>query len=101
FRLVVLPLIRPGLIATTMFGFTLSFDEFIRTLFVIGNDRTVPVQLWTLLTEQMAPFLPAVGVVVMVVSVFVSLTGFIVSARMNRANHGKAQSQAANAARRS
>jgi spermidine/putrescine transport system permease protein len=84
FRLVVLPLIRPGLIATTMFAFTLSFDEFIRTLFVVGNDRTVPVQLWTLLSEQMAPFLPAVGVVVMAVSVLVSLAGFVISARADR-----------------
>jgi ABC-type spermidine/putrescine transport system permease subunit II len=84
FRLVVLPLIRPGLIATAMFAFTLSFDEFIRTLFVIGNDRTVPVQLWTLLSEQMAPVLPAVGVVVMAVSILVSLAGFIVSARADR-----------------
>jgi ABC-type spermidine/putrescine transport system permease subunit II len=84
FRLIVLPLIRPGLIATAMFAFTLSFDEFIRTLFVIGNDRTVPVQLWTLLSDQMAPFLPAVGVVVMAVSIFVSLMGFIVSARASR-----------------
>lgn len=84
FRLVVLPLIRPGLIATAMFAFTLSFDEFIRTLFVIGNDRTVPVQLWTLLSEQMAPFLPAVGVVVMAVSVLVSLVGFVVAARADR-----------------
>ena len=84
FRLVILPLIRPGLIATAMFAFTLSFDEFIRTLFVVGNDRTVPVQLWTLLSDQMAPFLPAVGVVVMAVSILVSLTGFIVSARANR-----------------
>jgi ABC-type spermidine/putrescine transport system permease subunit II len=41
----------------------------------------VPVQLWTLLSEQMAPFLPAVGVVVMAVSVLVSLAGFVVSAR--------------------
>ena len=84
FRLVVLPLIRPGLIATAMFAFTLSFDEFIRTLFVIGNERTVPVQLWTLLSEQMAPFLPAVGVVVMAVSVVVSLIGFVISARTDR-----------------
>lgn len=84
FRLVVLPLIRPGLIATAMFAFTLSFDEFIRTLFVVGNDRTVPVQLWTLLSEQMAPFLPAVGVVVMAVSVLVSLAGFVVAARADR-----------------
>ncbi len=84
FRLVILPLIRPGLIATAMFAFTLSFDEFIRTLFVVGNDRTVPVQLWTLLSEQMAPVLPAVGVVVMAVSILVSLAGFVVSARADR-----------------
>ncbi len=88
FRLVVLPLIRPGLIATAMFAFTLSFDEFIRTLFVVGNDRTVPVQLWTLLSDQMAPFLPAVGVVVMAVSILVSLAGFVVSAG---ADHGRAR----------
>lgn len=84
FRLVVLPLIRPGIVATALFAFTLSFDEFIRTLFVVGNDRTVPVHLWTLLSDQMAPFLPAVGVVVMAISVLVSTLGFAVSARADR-----------------
>jgi ABC-type spermidine/putrescine transport system permease subunit II len=84
FRRILLPLIRPGLVATAMFAFTLSFDEFIRTLFVAGNDRTVPVHLWTLLSDQMAPFLPAVGVVVMAVSVLVSLLGFAASARAGR-----------------
>ena len=38
---IVLPIIKPGVVATTMFAFTLSFDEFIRTLFVIGNQRTI------------------------------------------------------------
>jgi spermidine/putrescine transport system permease protein len=84
FRRIVLPLIRPGLVATAMFAFTLSFDELVRTLFVAGSDRTVPIHLWTLLSEQMPPFLPAVGVVVMAVSVIVSLTGFIMSARADR-----------------
>ena len=84
FRRIVLPLIRPGIVATAMFAFTLSFDEFIRTLFVAGNDRTVPVHLWSLLSDQMAPFLPAVGVVVMGVSVLVSLLGFAASARAGR-----------------
>ncbi len=85
FRRIVLPIIRPGIVATAMFAFTLSFDEFIRTLFVAGNDRTVPVHLWTLLSDQMAPFLPAVGVVVMAVSILVSLLGFAASARAGRA----------------
>jgi ABC-type spermidine/putrescine transport system permease subunit II len=84
FRRVTFPLIKPGVVATAMFAFTLSFDEFIRTLFVIGNQRTVPVHLWTLLSDQMAPFLPAVGVVITVISMLVSLIGFAASARADR-----------------
>ncbi|NNM74185.1 ABC transporter permease [Enterovirga aerilata] len=86
FRRVVFPIIKPGVVATAMFAFTLSFDEFIRTLFVIGNQRTVPVHLWTLLSDQMAPFLPAVGVVITVISMLVSFVGFAASARAGRAH---------------
>jgi ABC-type spermidine/putrescine transport system permease subunit II len=85
FTRVVFPIIKPGVVATAMFAFTLSFDEFIRTLFVIGNERTVPVHLWTLLSNEMAPFLPAVGVVITAISMFVSLLGFAASARAGRA----------------
>lgn len=85
FSRVVFPIIKPGVVATAMFAFTLSFDEFIRTLFVIGSERTVPVHLWTLLSNQMAPFLPAVGVVITAISMFVSLLGFAASHRAGRA----------------
>lgn len=84
FRRIILPIIRPGIIATTLFGFTLSFDEFIRTFMIVGRDRTIPVHLWELLSDQMAPFLPAVGVVVTLISVLVSLLGFIVSSWVDR-----------------
>ena len=81
FRRVILPLIRPAIIATLLFSFTLSFDEFIRTLFVVGSQRTTPVYLWLLIAEQMAPFLPAVGVMIMLVSIAVAGVGFWVSGR--------------------
>jgi len=80
---IILPIIKPGVVATTMFAFTLSFDEFIRTLFAIGSQRTIPVHLWSLLSDQMAPFLPAVGVIIMMISMIVSLIGFSLSARSN------------------
>ncbi|WP_398466332.1 ABC transporter permease [Tardiphaga sp.] len=83
FTRIVLPIIKPGVVATTMFAFTLSFDEFIRTLFSIGNQRTIPVHLWSLLSDQMAPFLPAVGVIIMLISMMVSLIGFALSSRSN------------------
>ncbi len=79
FRRVLLPIVRPSLIATVLFGFTLSFDEFIRTFLVIGANRTVPVHLWTLISGQMAPFLPAVGVVIMAVSITASVIGLVLA----------------------
>jgi len=84
FRRVILPLIRPALIATLLFSFTLSFDEFIRTLFVAGSQRTTPVYLWLLIQDQMATFLPAVGVVIMLISIVVAGVGFWVSGRAAR-----------------
>jgi len=83
FRRVLLPLIRPGIISTLLFAFTLSFDEFIRTMFVIGGESTIPVYLWNLISSQMPPFLPAVGVVIMSISVVVSVLGFVISQRFD------------------
>jgi ABC-type spermidine/putrescine transport system permease subunit II len=84
FRRIVLPLITPAIYATFLFSFTLSFDEFIRTIFVLGSGRTVPVHVWSLVTEQIAPFLPAVGVLIMMISIAASLLGLLVTARGER-----------------
>jgi ABC-type spermidine/putrescine transport system permease subunit II len=80
FRRIVWPLLRPSILATFLFGFTISFDEFIRTFFIVGPELTVPVHLWQLLSNQMAPFLPAVGVVIALISVVASVAGFLASA---------------------
>ena len=85
FRRIVLPMIKPAVYATFLFSFTLSFDEFIRTIFVLGSERTVPIQVWSLVIEQIAPFLPAVSVVIMVISVSASLIGLLVASRSDRA----------------
>jgi ABC-type spermidine/putrescine transport system permease subunit II len=78
---VILPIIRPALIATLLFSFSLSFDEFIRTLFVIGYDRTIPVVFWIAIVERLAPELPAMAVITILISTACSLLGFAFSAR--------------------
>jgi ABC-type spermidine/putrescine transport system permease subunit II len=78
---VVLPIIRPALIATLLFSFSLSFDEFIRTLFVIGYDRTIPVVFWIAIVERLSPELPAMAVITVLISTAGSLLGFAFSAR--------------------
>ncbi len=42
FRTVTLPLILPGILGAAMLAFSLSFDDFIITNFVSGNESTFP-----------------------------------------------------------
>lgn len=81
FRRIVFPLIRPGIIAAWLFAFSLSFDEFVRTLFLTGHERTLPVQFWYMIVESLSPEAPAMAVVIIVISVATSLAGAWVSRR--------------------
>ena len=81
FRRIVLPLIRPGIIAAWLFAFSLSFDEFVRTLFLTGFERTLPVQFWYMIVESLSPEAPAMAVVIIVISVATSLAGTLLSRR--------------------
>lgn len=87
FTLVLFPIIRPALVATLLFSFTISFDEFIRTLFVISAERTVPIYLWVLIIDRVSPFLPAIGVVLMAISMVIAGAGFVLSQRTPTPTH--------------
>ena len=67
-RLVVLPILMPGLIAVALFGFTLSDDEFARTLQTAGPLNTLPLEIWSMTLNVTSPSLYALGTVSTVVS---------------------------------
>jgi spermidine/putrescine transport system permease protein len=69
------PLIRPGVIGSALFAFTLSFDEFIRTLFTIGNDNTLPIQIWSMLGSMVSPELNAIATLIVALSVGLVVLG--------------------------
>lgn len=46
FRLIILPLVTPGIIASLLICFIISLDEFIIAFFLSGNEPTLPVYLW-------------------------------------------------------
>ncbi len=58
---VVLPILLPGIIAVALFGFTLSYDEFPRTLIPIGSRNTLPLEIWAMTTNVTSPALYALG----------------------------------------
>jgi len=51
FRHVLLPQIRPALIAGGMLSFALSFDEIIVTTFTAGNQQTLPIWIFSSLVR--------------------------------------------------
>jgi len=65
---VVLPILFPGLIAVALFGFTLSYDEFPRTLLTVGPGNTLPLEIYAMTTTVTSPALFALGTVTTVVS---------------------------------
>jgi ABC-type spermidine/putrescine transport system permease subunit II len=77
FTKIIFPIVRPGVIATALFSFSLSFDEFVRTIFVTGYQRTIPVQFWGLIVDELAPELPAMAVIIIIISIITSLVGFL------------------------
>lgn len=58
---VVLPIIGPSLIGVALFGFTLSYDEFARTLLTAGSYNTLPLEIYGMTTSVTTPVLFALG----------------------------------------
>jgi putative spermidine/putrescine transport system permease protein len=88
FWLVVVPILFPGMIAVALFGFTLSYDEFPRTLLTVGAKNTLPMEIWGMTTNVTSPALYALGTVTTLVSFTVIILALgsiaIIQARRTR-----------------
>lgn len=87
-RHVVLPIIAPSLIGVALFGFTLSYDEFARTLLTSGSHNTLPLEVFGMTTNVTTPVLFALGTLTTVFSLLVIgiflLTVWLMSRRRAR-----------------
>lgn len=87
FLYVVLPMIAPSLIGVGLFGFSLSYDEFARTLMTAGTYNTLPLEIFGMTTNVTTPVLYALGTVTTVFSFLVigSALGLIIYLNRKRA----------------
>ncbi|MBY6047409.1 ABC transporter permease [Vannielia litorea] len=70
FRLITLPLIMPGIIASLLISFTISLDEFIIAFFLTGAEPTLPVYIWSQLRfPQKLPIVMALGTILVAASI--------------------------------
>jgi putative spermidine/putrescine transport system permease protein len=63
FRRITFPIVLPGVIGSALFGFSLSYDEFARSLFTTGSDLTLPLALMAQFDRELTPTLYAIGTI--------------------------------------
>ena len=72
FRLVTLPLIRPGVAAGALLAFITSFDEVVVAIFVSGSRQpTLPKQMWDGIRTEIDPTVAAVSTLLITVTTLV------------------------------
>ena len=67
----VLPIILPGVIGIALFGFTLSYDEFPRTMMTAGEYNTLPLEIFAMTANVTTPVIYALGTLTTMVSALV------------------------------
>ena len=75
FRIIILPMVSPGLISSLLIGFVISLDEFIIAFFLTGVEPTLPVYIWSQFRfPAKLPSTMALGTILLIVSlILVSL----------------------------
>jgi putative spermidine/putrescine transport system permease protein len=92
-RHVVLPIIAPSLIGVALFGFTLSYDEFARTLLTAGSYNTLPLEIYGMTTNVTSPVLYALGTLTTLFSLLI-IGGFLALALLSTQRKARAGSDA-------
>ncbi|CAH2396524.1 Spermidine Putrescine ABC transporter permease component potC (TC_3.A.1.11.1) [Mesorhizobium ventifaucium] len=65
-----LPILRPGIVGAGLFGFLLSFNEVLRTMFLRGTSTTMPIYNWTMAASQQSqvPIIFALATIILLVT---------------------------------
>jgi putative spermidine/putrescine transport system permease protein len=68
FRHVTLPVMQPAVLTSLLFAFTLSLDEFQRSLLITGTEQTLPLMVMASVTTRVTPTLYALGTITTLLS---------------------------------
>ncbi|MGA1456048.1 MAG: ABC transporter permease, partial [Arenicellales bacterium] len=66
---VTFPIVLPGIVASLLLTFTISFDEFVLAFFLTSTDPTLPIYIWSSLRfPTKIPAVLALGATIFVLS---------------------------------
>ena len=79
-----LPLLAPAIFAGALFAFTLSLDEFIITLFLIGSHNTLPIYIYTQVKFGITPEVNALAALLLAASLCLIAFAFVLPGIVRR-----------------
>ena len=64
------PILRPGIIGAGIFGFLLSFNELLRSVFLRGSETTMPIYNWTMTAshQSQVPIIFSLSTIILAVT---------------------------------
>ena len=80
-----LPLILPGVLSGAAFAFVTSFDEVVVVQFLANAEqRTLPLEMFTGLREQLSPAITAAATLMMGLSILLLIVANLLARRSRR-----------------
>ena len=67
-RFVTLPMIKPGIFAGALLAFAMSFDDYVVTFFIIGQENTLPIFFFGMVRQGISPGVNVVAALIIVVT---------------------------------
>ncbi len=87
-RRVILPSVRPGVMAGALFAFILSWDEIVVTLFLSKfTVFTLPRRMWNGIRENTDPTVAAAAVVLIAITIIAFVVSALISRRRTQPEH--------------
>ena len=83
FRLVTLPMVRPGVLAGALLAFALSIDDFVITNFTSGTTVTFPLWVWSSTRTGTPPQVNVMGTLIFAIGVLIAIVN-VVGARRRK-----------------
>jgi spermidine/putrescine transport system permease protein len=88
FKDILLPHLKPGLIAGGLLAFTLSLDDFVITFFTSGPETvTFPVKVYSMVRFSVTPEVNAASTVLIILTVILTMIALRVRNRNNISVH--------------
>ena len=71
FRHVTLPVIKPGVLAGALLAFAMSFDDYVVTFFIIGQENTLPIYFFGMVRQGISPGVNVVAALIILATMLV------------------------------